>query len=260
MQAQADANGYTTELDEAGKATLRLKDATDQAGGSASGAAGDYNNLGKSAKDAADNIDRLNRVSRGGGGNGGGAPGGRGAPGGGPAGGKADPRYSSPLGNDKYASPLENKYGNPRDGQSTYGNTREERLAGQNAVDNTLMFALRDKLKAGLLTEADLPALQAVLAANADNEKIARSMGPSGWSNEARADWTAWQNTMRLFEQQVARFGGGSGAQAVGRRVDMRINLGGSDNYEFQTDEDGQDEVERLLRRLKQDKTRSGRR
>lgn len=261
VQAQADANGYTTELDEAGKATLRLKDATDQAGGAASGAAGDYNNLGKSAKEAADNIDHLNRVSRGGGGNGGGSPGGRGAPGGGPAGGKADPRYSSPLGNDKYASPLENKYGNPRNGQSTYGNTREERLAGQNAVDNTLMFALRDKLKAGLLTEADLPALQAVLAANADNEKIARSMGPSGWSNEARADWTAWQNTMRLFEQQVARFGGGgSGAQTVGRRVDMRINLGGSDNFEFQTDEDGQDEVERLLRRLKQDKKRSARR
>lgn len=257
VQAQADANGYTTELDEAGKATLRLKDATDQAGGAASGAAGDYNNLGKSAKDAADNIDRLNRMSGGGGPGGSGGRPGSGQRGGGrpvaqPVEKPQDTRYSSPLGSDKY----------DRAGQgSTYGDTREERLAGQNAVDNTLMFALRDKLKAGLLTEADLPALQAVLAANAENEKIARSMGPSGWSNEGRADWTAWQNTMRLFEQQVARFGGGgSGAQTVGRRVDMRINLGGSDNFEFQTDEDGQDEVERLLRRLKQDKKRSGRR
>lgn len=244
VQAQADASGYTIELDEAGKATLRLKAATEQAGGAASGAAGDYDNLGNSAKDAADNIDRLNRMSRGGGG----GPGPGGATGGRPADGQ--PKDWQTRMDERNAAV-----------KSQYGNTREERLAGQNAVDNTLMFALRDKLKAGLLTEADLPALQAVLAANADNEKIARSMGPSGWSNEGRADWTAWQNTMRLFEQQVARFGGGgSGAQTVGRRVDMRINLGGSDNYEFQTDEDGQDEVERLLRRLKQDKKRSARR
>lgn len=256
VQAQADANGYTTELDEAGKATLRLKEATDLAGGSASGAAGDYDAMGRSAKGAADNIDYLNRVSRGGGGGPGpGGPGGGGAPGGRPSRGSPNAEPEAPK---DWATRMAERNAEVK---SQYGSTREERLAGQNAVDNTLMFALRDKLKAGLLTEADLPALQAVLAANADNEKIARSMGPSGWSNEGRADWTAWQNTMRLFEQQVARFGGGgSGAQTVGRRVDMRINLGGSDNYEFQTDEDGQDEVERLLRRLKQDKKRSGRR
>lgn len=255
VQAQADAAGYTTEIDEAGKATLRLKEATDLAGGAASGAAGDYDQMGRSAKGAADNIDYLNRVSRGGGGSGGPGPGGRrqpgGSPGGAPGGKPADeqPKDWQTRMDERNAAV-----------KSQYGNTREERLAGQNAVDNTLMFALRDKLNAGLLTDADLPALRAVLAANAENAKIARSMGPSGWSNEGRADWTAWQNTMRLFEQQVSRLGGGGAGPAVGKRVDMRINVDGSDTYQFQTDEQGEDEVERLLRRLKQDKKRSARR
>lgn len=252
VQAQADAAGYTTEIDEAGKATLRLKEATDLAGGAASGAAGDYDQMGRSAKGAADNIDYLNRVSRGGGG--GPGPGGRRQPGGSPGaapGGK--PADEQPK---DWQTRMDERNAAVK---SQYGSTREERLAGQNAVDNTLMFALRDKLKAGLLTDADLPALQAVLAANADNEKIARSMGPSGWSNEARADWNAWQATMALFQQQVSRLGGGAGP-AVGKRVDMRINVDGAESYEFQTDEQGEDEVERLLRRLKQDKKRSARR
>lgn len=254
VQAQADAAGYTTEIDEAGKATLRLKDATDQAGGSASGAAGDYDQMGRSAKGAADNIDYLNRVSRGGGGPG---AGGRRQPGESPGsapGGGASAEQEQPK---DWQTRMDERNDAVK---SQYGSTREERLAGQNAVDNTLMFALRDKLKAGLLTDADLPALQAVLAANADNEKIARSMGPSGWSNEGRADWTAWQNTMRLFEQQVSRLGGGGQGASVGKRVDMRINVDGSESYEFQTDERGEDEVERLLKRLKQDKKRSARR
>lgn len=243
VQAQADANGYTTELDEAGKATLRLKEATDLAGGAASGAAGDYDAMGRSAKGAADNIDYLNRVSRGG--SGGASPGGAG--GGGPLGGR--PPWSVPDGKPEAPKEWTTRMAERNAAvTSRYGSTREERLAGQNAVDNTLMFALRDKLKAGLLTEADLPALQAVLAANADNEKIARSMGPSGWSNEGRADWVAWQNTMRLFEQQVSRLSGGaSGGQAVGRVV--RIDFG--DEGSATMDESSADAVLAALRRAK---------
>lgn len=252
VQAQADAHGYTMELDEAGKATLRLKDATDKAGGAASGAADDYDRLGRSAKGAADNVSRLNRAMQGGG-----APGGFQGPGGG-----VDrqtqqildamkDRYSSPLGADKYSRPA---------GGSTYGDTREERLAGQNAVDNTTMFTLRDKLQKGLLTTDDLPALQAVLAANVENDKIARAMGPGAWSLEGRADWTQWQNTMALFQQAVSRMGG-AGGMAVGRRqVDLNLRMDGQDYGSIPTDEAGEEAMQKFLDRLQRDKKRSRRR
>lgn len=167
----------------------------------------------------------------------------------------ANSRYSSPLGPDKYARP---------EGGSAYGNTREERLAGQNAVDNTTMFMLRDKLQAGLLTAADLPALQAVLAANAENDKIARAMGPGAWILEGRADWTQWQATMALFQQQVNRLGGaggyGVGTTDTRKRVDMRIRTDRGD-YEFDTDERGEKEIQRMLiDELQRGKKRSTRR
>lgn len=49
------------------------------------------------------------------------------------------------------------------------GNTREERLAGQNAVDATGAAAVRAKLAAGTLTEADRATVEAVLAAAKQN-------------------------------------------------------------------------------------------
>lgn len=52
------------------------------------------------------------------------------------------------------------------------GNTREERLAGQNAVDATGAAAVRAKLAAGTLTEADRAMVEAVLSAAQENAKI----------------------------------------------------------------------------------------
>ena len=192
-----------------------------------------------------------------GGGSGGSGGGGQGGGSGGGRPGKYDSplngRYGSPL-NDKYGSPLGNdKYSSPLDGKSNYGNTREERLAGQNAVDNTLMFKLRDKLQAGLLTAADIPELMAVLEANKVNQQIANDMDPGAWSLEGRNDWNAWQNTMQQFQAFV-------NAQKVGKGGDtsttktVNINIGGK-NQRVNVNSDA--DVQNLTSILRQLETQS---
>lgn len=52
---------------------------------------------------------------------------------------------------------------------STTGNTREERLAGQNAVDNSWLFNLRSRRDRGQLTEQDLAIAQVALGAERGN-------------------------------------------------------------------------------------------
>ncbi len=54
--------------------------------------------------------------------------------------------------------------------QSVTGNTREDRLKGQNAVDNSLSFRLMDKLKSGTLSQDDLPDVRNALAAAKQNK------------------------------------------------------------------------------------------
>lgn len=129
----------------------------------------------------------------------------------------ADARYASPLGDDKYGRP---------NGGSVTGNTREERLAGQNAVDNTLMFTLRDKLRAGTLTEADAASLEAVIGAMQNNEAIDRSvdrMSVGAFSSEGVRDRLEWQRTRVMFQQALESFGiGSAGSQAMGTyRVEL---------------------------------------
>ena len=63
-----------------------------------------------------------------------------------------------------------NKYGRPGDDAAAQADERTKRLSGQNAVDNTLMFKLRDK--GANLTAADIPELEAVLAAERKNDKM----------------------------------------------------------------------------------------
>lgn len=135
----------------------------------------------------------------------------------------ADARYASPLGADKYSRP---------NGGSVTGNTREERLAGQNAVDNTLMFTLRDKLRAGTLTDADAASLQAVIGAMQTNEAVDRSidrMAPGAFSLEGMRDRAQWQATRVQFEQALRSFGGTTdGAARVGGTVRVELALGNS--------------------------------
>lgn len=128
-------------------------------------------------------------------------------------------KYSSPLGPDKYSAPK---------GGSVTGNTREERLAGQNAVDNSLQFTLRDKLNAGNLTPDDVDELRAVVDALLQREQVDRDvdrMSPGAFSLEGMRDRRSWEQTRLQFQNAINRLAGGSGA-GVGRNVVVELRNG----------------------------------
>lgn len=154
----------------------------------------------------------------------------------------ANGKYSSPLGADKYSAPA---------GGSTTGNTREERLAGQNAVDNTLLFELRDKLRAGSLTSADAPAIRAAIAALDQNAQIDRDvdkMNPGGFSLAGNADRREWAAIRTQLAQTLEK-------TSVGRKVTVELK-NGSQTDTVNTDEQG---AAALLRSLKTAALASGR-
>jgi tape measure domain-containing protein len=55
---------------------------------------------------------------------------------------------------------------------------RRKKLEGQNAVDNTLIYKLVDKLDSGTLSDADRSAVEAAKAANDQNLQLARDASP----------------------------------------------------------------------------------
>jgi tape measure domain-containing protein len=140
--------------------------------------------------------------------------------------------YASPLGADKYGKPA---------GGSVTGNTREERLAGQNAVDNSLLFELEAKLKRGALTEADNADIRAAIAALEQNEQIDRDvdrMNPGGFSLSGMADRAKWRAVRQQLEQQLANTavgGGGSSGQGGGNSTthNVTVDLGGGRKRSF---------------------------
>lgn len=195
-RAQAAARGFEVTTDAAGKTTVRsmneAAEATRGAGAAADGAAGSYRNMGQSAEQAAASAAKLAEINA---------------------------RYAGPLGPDKFSAP---KRG------SVTGNSREERLAGQNAVDNSLQFNLRDKLQAGELTQDDLASLKNVVAALRQREQIDRDvdrMNPAGFSSEGLQDRREWEQVRLRFEEAISRLGGGDGNR-VGRTVQVNINTG----------------------------------
>lgn len=154
----------------------------------------------------------------------------------------ADTRYSSPLGPDKYARP---------EGGSIVGNTREDRLKGQTASDETLYFSLLAKLKAGTLTEADVGNLQNVVQVLKNNQALFDTLGPGDSSLEALADDRRRAAARVQFEQAIARLTGGSGAQGaqtVGRTVTVNLKTGNATDT-VNTDEAGAQAIVRTLQR-----------
>lgn len=143
-------------------------------------------------------------------------------------------KYASPLGADKYARPK---------GGTVTGNTREERLAGQNAVDNTLLLELEAKLKAGTLTADDAANMEAVIAALDQNDQVDRDadrMNPGGFSLEGMRDRARMRSVRQRLATTLQTFGEGSGtgvgssgsgnagASAIGSTThNVNISLGG---------------------------------
>jgi tape measure domain-containing protein len=154
----------------------------------------------------------------------------------------AEGRYSSPLGNDKYARPA---------GGSVTGNTREDRLKGQTASDETLYFSLLAKLQNGTLSAEDLPALQNQVQVLKNNQALFDTLGPGDSSLEALADDRRRAAARVQFEQAIAKFSGGSGAQGaqgVGRTVNVNLNVGG-ERASVPTTEEGAAALVKTLQR-----------
>jgi TP901 family phage tail tape measure protein len=190
LQAEASMRGLDITTDATGKTTVRAMQeataATDGAGRAAHGAAGGYRNMAQSAAEAAAAAKRLAEVNA---------------------------KYQSPLGPDKYSGPK---------GGSVTGNTREERLAGQNAVDNTLMFELRDKLDAGTLGPQDADNIRAVLAALEQNEQVNRDidrLNPAAFSLGGAADRNEWKAVAAQLAQALNN-------PKVGGTMRVEINTG----------------------------------
>lgn len=147
---------------------------------------------------------------------------------------KINAKYASPLGSDKYSGP---------EGGSVTGNTREERLAGQNAVDNTLAFRLRDELKAGTLGPEDAEDIKAAIAALDQNEAVNRDLDRFGgaFSTAGAADREEWRNIRTQLAQALT-------TQKVGQRVAVDINVGGSTET-VETDDAGARKLVKALQK-----------
>lgn len=211
LRVEAAMRGLEIVTDGAGRVIVRAMesaaDATFRAGQAANGAAGGYRNMAQSAEQAAAAAQRAAQAGE---------------------------RFSSPLGDDRFARP---------EGGSVTGNTREERLAGQNAVDNTLIFALRDKLNAGALTSDDAQDLRNAIAALDQNEQVNRDLdrlNPAAFSLTGAADRNEWRAIRQQFEQAL-------NATKLARRVTVELR-NGRQSETVQTDEEGAAALVRTLR------------
>ncbi|QSI33329.1 tape measure protein [Variovorax sp. RKNM96] len=164
--------------------------------------------------------------------------------------------------------------------KSSFGDNREQRLTGQNATDNRLMFDLRDKLAAGTLSPQDVGDLRAVVAAlrqnSIQNAQVRRHM-PGAISLEGQRDDIAWQATGKRFQQAIDRFEG-QGGQATGpglqapqdedaqpprseRTVNLNLKLDNgkqSPRLSLRTDEEGARNAEQFFKILKDGRINSG--
>ena len=217
VQAEAGMRGLEIVTDATGKSIVRAmndaKTATEGAGNAAHGAAAGYRSMNREATAAAEAARKANAA-----------------------------KYGSPLGDDKFSAPK---------GGSVTGNTREERLQGQNAVDNTLAFRLRDKLQAGTLGPEDAADIQAVIAALDQNAQVDRSvdkMNPGGFSLEGMADRREWAAVRTQLAQALTK-------SSVGRTVLFKLDTG-SGTEDINTDEAG---ARALVRGLSKAARRAGR-
>jgi TP901 family phage tail tape measure protein len=201
LQAEAGMRGLEIVTDATGKSIVRsmadAKTATEGAGNAANAAAGGYRNMAQSAAQAAEQAKKLAAINA---------------------------RYASPLGNDKYSGP---------ESASVVGNTREQRLAGQNAVDNSLIFKLKDELAAGTLGPEDAEDIKAAIAALDQNEAVNRDLDRMGGAfSAAGAQDRAEMQALRTMLAQVLA------SAKIGQRIAVDLNTG-SGTETVLTDEAG---------------------
>jgi tape measure domain-containing protein len=111
---------------------------------------------------------------------------------------------------------------------SVTGANRDQRLAGQNAVDNSLIFSLKEKSRNGTLTAKDADDLRNVIAALDQNEQVFRDLdryNPAGISTEGTRSRQEANVTRRLFQDRLNSFGGGSGAEFAKEAPSRVVNI-----------------------------------
>jgi tape measure domain-containing protein len=137
--------------------------------------------------------------------------------------------------------------------KSVTGDTREERLSGQNAVDASLQFQLRDKLQQGTLGADDIGALKAVIASlkqqNAINGSASR-LSAGFQSTEGIQSAREWERIRSQFEQALARLENPQAARSTTHNVKLELPTGQSGALAMASEGDAQTLVD-LLGRLK---------
>lgn len=169
------------------------------------------------------------------------------------------------------------RYGRPGDDAAAQADERTKRLSGQNAVDNTLMFKLRDK--GSNLTAADIPDLEAVLAAERKNDKMINNRlggragvysldglaDDSNW-RQIKAQWQSFLDGQKNLAEQPADAMGKQGANqppqaAPGNAYVTNITLEDGSKKSFRmADSESQSAVNDLIRQLAQARSTAGRR
>jgi TP901 family phage tail tape measure protein len=230
LKADAKMRGLEITTDSTGKTIVRAmneaKKATDGAGDSANRAADGYRNMAQSADQAAAAAARAAKYGR---------PG---------EGSKQkgnetsyDPGRGSPYASPRDRGPLNG------DGQNQAEFQRMEKLKGQNAVDNTLQYKLREKLNAGTLGPEDEAEIRAVIDALRQQETVNRDLDSFGgaFSAAGSADRAEWANVRAMLEQSLNK-------QAIGRTVNVKIDTG-SGTETVATDEAGAQALVRGLQK-----------
>ncbi len=133
---------------------------------------------------------------------------------------------------------------------SAFGSTREQRLSGQNAVDNRLMFDLREKLRKGTLTAEDAGSLRAVIEALKQNAKQNAQVDRHGAgfiSLEGRRDDAQWQALGARFAQELKKLEQPR-ARSTKHEVELTVPGGKTDSFNVESEEDAKKLIELLGR------------
>lgn len=153
--------------------------------------------------------------------------------------------------------------------KSVTGNNREERLAGQNAVDMNLQFQLRDKLNAGALSTADLADMRNVIASLRQQNDVngsASRMSAGFMSLEGARDAQQWQSVRqrledaaRSMEQQAATADQQARQAEAQRTVKFDLSTNGQEQGSVRLGEDDGATFEKFLKGVERGRRDTGR-
>jgi hypothetical protein len=140
-----------------------------------------------------------------------------------------------------------------QDVRSNLGDTREERLRGQNAVDATLQFELRERLRRGDLGASDLGDIKAVIESLRQQNLVngsASRLSAGFMSLEGQRDAAGWQATRAQLEAVVKRLEAPAQARNTKHEVELTVPGGERDSFNVESEADAQKLVD-LLGRVK---------